>query len=144
MATTYKMQTGCKVVAKTLAEQLLEATPTRKAAQLRVLFPIIEERLAAGLSISEVLGILRTGGLMLTEATFKSYLYRLRKERKLHQPASKLKRNLEEPVRLAEMSASGSIPMSPQALNHLMQPDSIAQAEEMARYEKLAKRRKRR
>jgi hypothetical protein len=61
----------------------------RKAKRLQSLWPTIEEKLAEGVSHSEILGLLNESGFDLTERTYKSYLYRYRKRRRTtgRQPA---------------------------------------------------------
>ena len=63
------------------AFQHLEAG--RKAKQLQSLWPTIEQKLAEGVSHAQILGALNENGLDLTERTYKSYLYRLRKRRRM-------------------------------------------------------------
>jgi predicted NBD/HSP70 family sugar kinase len=50
-----------------------------KAARLRSVLPEIEQRLAAGARIADVVQTLNEHGLAITTATLKSYLYRFRK-----------------------------------------------------------------
>ena len=60
-----------------LAIETLEAGT--KAARLRILMPDIEERLTAGVRISDLVRTLSENGLPISTATLKSYLYRFRK-----------------------------------------------------------------
>src|SRR5580698_2822763 len=60
-----------------LAIEKLEAGT--KAARLRSLMPEIEQRLAAGARISDLVRTLNENGLPISTATLKSYLYRFRK-----------------------------------------------------------------
>ena len=78
-----------------LAIEKLEAGT--KAARLRVLMPEIEQRLAAGTRIADVVQVLNTNGLPISTATLKSYLYRFRKAAKEDMP-------LGMPARLKEES----------------------------------------
>ena len=57
----------------------------RKAKRLRSLWPTIEEKLAEGVSHAAVLATLNEGGFDLTERTYKSYLYRFRKQRRANE-----------------------------------------------------------
>ena len=59
-----------------------------KAARLRSVLPEIEQRLAAGARIADVVEALNRSGLPITTATLKSYLYRFRKAAQETQPAS--------------------------------------------------------
>ncbi len=59
---------------------------TSKARRLQSLWPAIEDKLAAGVSHAEILGHLNDNGFELTERTYKSYLYRYRKQRRTTGP----------------------------------------------------------
>jgi hypothetical protein len=61
-----------------------------KADRLREVWPEIEQKLARGASHAHVLRALNEDGYELTERTYKSYVYRLRKERRW--PDSKVPR----------------------------------------------------
>jgi predicted NBD/HSP70 family sugar kinase len=50
-----------------------------KAGRLRALMPEIEQRIAAGVRIADIVRTLNANGLQITTATVKSYLYRFRK-----------------------------------------------------------------
>ena len=61
-------------------EKALKELPIeRKARRLRVLWPLIEAKLAEGVSHSAVLDLLNRNGFDLTEGTYKNYLHRFRK-----------------------------------------------------------------
>lgn len=61
-------------------ERALKELPIeKKARRLRVLWPLIEAKLAEGVSHSAVLELLNRNGLDLTEGTYKNYLHRFRK-----------------------------------------------------------------
>jgi hypothetical protein len=61
-------------------EQALKQLPIeKKARRLRVLWPLIEAKLAEGVSHAAVLDFLNRNGFELTESTYKSYLRRFRK-----------------------------------------------------------------
>jgi predicted NBD/HSP70 family sugar kinase len=67
-----------------LAIEKLEAGT--KAARLRMLMPEIEQRLAAGTRIADLVQALNTNGLPISTATLKSYLYRFRKTARADAP----------------------------------------------------------
>src|SRR5580698_962451 len=67
-----------------LAIEKLEAGT--KAARLRALMPEIEQRLAAGARISDLVRTLNDNGLPMSTATLKSYLYRFRKAAREESP----------------------------------------------------------
>lgn len=55
-------------------------TPVTKAARLRAYLPLIEEKLAAGVRLAEILAVLKANGLDVSKATFRSYRQRHRKK----------------------------------------------------------------
>ena len=65
-----------------LEEALAELPVEKKARRLRVLWPLIEAKLAEGVSHAVVLEFLNRNGFELTEGTYKSYLHRFRKLRR--------------------------------------------------------------
>ena len=72
----------------TFEHALQQLTAGRKAKRLLSLWPAIEEKLVEGVSHAQILRALNESGLELTERTYKSYLYRYRKRRRLssHDP----------------------------------------------------------
>ncbi|CAM2156612.1 HTH marR-type domain-containing protein [Pararobbsia alpina] len=64
---------------RTLRRAVEETEAGTKSARLRQVMPEIEQRLAAGARISDVVETLNRNGLPITIATLKSYLYRFRK-----------------------------------------------------------------
>jgi predicted NBD/HSP70 family sugar kinase/biotin operon repressor len=64
---------------RSLHQALEKIEAGSKAARLRTLMPEIEQRLAAGVRIIDVVQTLTENGLPITSATLKSYLYRFRK-----------------------------------------------------------------
>lgn len=61
-------------------EQALEhLRAEKKASRLRILWPLIEAKLAEGVSHAAVLELLNRNGFDLTQGTYKSYLHRFRK-----------------------------------------------------------------
>jgi hypothetical protein len=69
-------------VRKISAKPLEELAISTKADCLRSVWPLVEKKLASGTSHADVLRALNEGGFELTERTYKSYVYRLRKERR--------------------------------------------------------------
>ena len=68
-------------------EKALKELPIeKKARRLRVLWPLIEAKLAEGVSHAAVLEFLNRNGFDLTEGTYKNYLHRFRKTQRA--PAS--------------------------------------------------------
>ena len=65
-----------------LEEALRGLSAGRKAPRLYRLLPAIEQKLAQGISHREILNLLNRHGLVLSERTYKSYLYRYRRRRR--------------------------------------------------------------
>lgn len=63
-----------------VVQALTALEPKTKAAKVREVMPLIEQRISAGVRIVDVLKALRESGIDLTEATLKSYLYRYRQK----------------------------------------------------------------
>lgn len=69
-------------------ERALEQLPIeKKARRLRVLWPLIESKLAEGVSHAAILDFLNRNGFDLTEGTYKNYLHRFRKTQRAPAPA---------------------------------------------------------
>src|SRR5580698_4139717 len=102
-----------------LAIEKLEAGT--KAARLRMLMPEIEQRLAAGARIADVVQVLNANGLPISTATLKSYLYRFRK-------AAKEDTFLDMPAPLNEKSREALRSGPSLASEHGMATASIADA----------------
>ena len=66
-----------------LEEALVQLPVEKKARRLKVLWPLIEAKLAEGVSHAVVLEFLNRNGFELTEGTYKSYLHRFRKLRRV-------------------------------------------------------------
>lgn len=64
----------------TLKAALEALTATTKAGRLRELMPTIEAKVASGVRHEDILDALNSHGFDLTERTYKTYLYRFRKE----------------------------------------------------------------
>ncbi|WP_250469947.1 MULTISPECIES: conjugal transfer protein TraD [unclassified Caballeronia] len=150
-----------------VVQALTALEPKTKAAKVREVMPLIEQRLSAGVRIVDVLKALRANGIDLTEATLKSYLYRYRQKQQVEQETAGQKL----PANVQHSSATGSVsqrhysdsssisdsdlstdsvsheasqgPISMQELDRLMKPDPAEQAEKLARYERLAKQQRR-
>ena len=152
-----------------LIETLTALEPKTKAAKVREVMPVIEQRLAAGVRIADILKALSNGGIELTEATLKSYLYRYRRK---HGRAETARPPAQPGARQTGVSHSDAAlggdsltprpaalppsneadssntplargPISMQELDRLMKPDPAEQAEKLARYERLAKQQRR-
>lgn len=69
-------------------EQLASLPPQTKAGKIRAFMPEIERRLADGVTRQAIIDWLAEGGIVVTPATFKSYLQRYREgNRSQPQPA---------------------------------------------------------
>ncbi|MBV6885937.1 conjugal transfer protein TraD [Xanthomonas euvesicatoria] len=136
-----------------LTQALTAMEPKTKAAKVREVMPVIEQRIAAGVRIADILKTLKDSGIDLTEATLKSYLYRYRKK---HQAKTKGQQSASRTVGMPAPPQPGESesvshetdspetstprgPISMQELDRLMKPDPEEQAKDIARYERLAK-----
>lgn len=122
-----------------LRQALTAMEPKTKAAKVREVMPVIEQKIAAGVRIADIVTVLKDGGVDMSEATLTNYLYRFRKKRKTAGRQA-------EPVGAssAEVPAQAApLPVSMQELDRLMHPDPAGQAEEMAHYERVAKQQRR-
>ncbi|WP_044044174.1 hypothetical protein [Caballeronia insecticola] len=144
-------------------QALTALEPKTKAAKVREVMPLIEQRISAGVRIADILKALRESGIDLTEATMKNYLYRYRQKQQVERETTgqKIQSNAKhasatDPVSQRHYSDSSSItdsdssaqvashrPISMQELDRLMKPDPAEQAEKLARYERLAKQQRR-
>ncbi|PAJ87802.1 conjugal transfer protein TraD [Burkholderia ubonensis] len=134
-----------------LTQALTAIEPKTKAAKVREVMPVIEQRIAAGVRIADILKTLRDGGIELTAATLKSYLYRYRKKgRTVGRPAESVGQR--SAGTLASVQPGDSVsyetepetraprePISMQELDRVMKPDPAKQAEDLARYERIAR-----
>lgn len=134
-----------------LTQALTAIEPKSKAAKVREVMPVIEQRIAAGVRIADILKALKDSGLELTKATLKSYLYRYRKKQRVKmverqvQPVGSRSAGTPTPAPSQESSEPPTPrePISMQQLDRLMKPDPAEQAEKLARYERLAKQQRR-
>jgi hypothetical protein len=138
-----------------LADALKALTPNTKAGKVRALMPLIEEKIDQGVRISEILDVLKAGGLVLSEGTFKNYLHRARRRQQAsagairharksghhQQPAQEAPEPL--PPVPGQQGSPTIAPVSMRELDRIMKPDPAEQANEMARYERLAKQQRR-
>ncbi|WP_197343433.1 conjugal transfer protein TraD [Ralstonia pseudosolanacearum] len=139
-----------------LTQALTAIEPKTKAAKVREVMPVIEQRIAAGVRIADILKALKDSGIELSEATLKSYLYRYRKKqgRAVGRQAEPVgSRSDSAPVstqpgesvsyETEPEPSTSSGPVSMQELDRLMKPDPAKQAEDLAHYERLAKQHRR-
>ncbi|ASN11688.1 conjugal transfer protein TraD [Xanthomonas axonopodis pv. khayae] len=136
-----------------LTQALTAMEPKTKAAKVREVMPVIEQRIAAGVRIADILKTLKDSGIELTEATLKSYLYRYRKKQgkpvgRQAQPVAPRADNAPASTQSGESvsyetdsaeTPTSRGPISMQELDRLMKPDPAELAERAARYERLAK-----
>ena len=78
-----------------LETALLQLATGKKSKRLQYLWPQIEARLASGVSHAQILTALNECGLELTERTYKSYLYRYRRRRRISAARPESSRSLE-------------------------------------------------
>ncbi|AIY44232.1 hypothetical protein LT85_p053 (plasmid) [Collimonas arenae] len=127
----------------TVKQAISEMQPTTKAAKLRSLMPEIERKLAEGVQFKDVLEALKIGGLEFDLATFKTYVYRFRKENVKTVTVSKkpsvgtAETETGQPESAAENSPGE--PVSMQHLSNLMKPDPDQEAADILNYERIAK-----
>lgn len=79
-------------------EALRQLTTGRKAKRLGSLLPVIEQKVAEGITHGEILSLLNAKGFELTERTYKSYLYRYRKRQRNAGRAPIAARLIEQPT----------------------------------------------
>jgi hypothetical protein len=96
-------------------EALRQLTAGRKAKRLGSLLPVIEQKVAEGITHGEILNLLNANGFELTERTYKSYLYRYRKRRRTSGSAISPAKLIEQPKLLTADGAHPSVPTPPVA-----------------------------
>ena len=80
-------------------EKALKELPIdKKARRLRVLWPLIEAKLAEGVSHAAVLDFLNRSGFDLTEGTYKNYVHRFRKTQRAPATAQPVPRRPSAPA----------------------------------------------
>ncbi|MEW4339619.1 hypothetical protein [Chromobacterium vaccinii] len=125
-----------------ITQALMTAEPKSKAAKVRRLMPVIEQKIEEGVELQTILNTLNSQGLDLTMNTFKSILHRHRKAQGRGK-AQSLEPQQQEPAALepeAESAPGGAVSMG--ALHDLMNPDPAEQAAQLDQYERLGRRRK--
>lgn len=129
-------------------EALENIKPKTMAAQIRQLLPVIEKKISDGVRIADITKVLNDSGIQISEGTLKTYLYRFRKQQvpaRTENPATSVSDRAPispaPPKRDTQKPASN--PVSPAALESLMKPDPQTQADDLARYERLAKQQRR-
>jgi hypothetical protein len=134
---------------KYLQQALAAMEPKGKAARLRELLPVIEQKISEGVSLRAILGVLNQGGIELTESTLKSYLYRARKKQ-ANATGDRKGSNSPELGAAAQQSTEhprqdsvATDAISPLLLEKVMKPDPVQEAEEFAHYETIAKHQRR-
>lgn len=92
-----------------------------KAARLRTLMPEIEQRIAAGVRIADLVRTLNANGLRITAATLKSYLYRFRKATRAHHAdeAPRFAADAAAAARLPDDTGTGAATTTPGLLRHI-------------------------
>lgn len=85
------------------ADALDQIAVGKKARRLRILWPLIEAKLTEGVSHAAILDFLNRSGFDLTEATYKSYLYRHRKKQ----------RKQESGIAEKVLTSQGGVPSEP-------------------------------
>jgi hypothetical protein len=133
-------------MAKLDARQVVnQIEPTTKAARLRTVMPDIERKLAAGVRLAQIHQGLVDAGFELTLATLKTYLHRYRKKHAAAgtEPMPMATARLDQRPAGDEPHTAGNTAVSIQELDRLMHPDPAEQATELARYERVARQRRR-
>ena len=153
---------------KQLADALQNTRPTTKSAVIRSLHGLIEDKVRAGVHLSQIVETLNAQGLDINLPTLKSYLYRLRQRRRKNLPGITNTTNNPAPTQTLNdaqtapntpptqashghpsLEASVTTKTTPETqatpadLDALINPDPVAQAEELAGYENLIKRKRR-
>lgn len=124
-----------------LQQALIQMAPKTKAARVRLVLPVIQQKIAEGVRIADILAALQDAGIAISQATLKSYLYRHRKKQaaQVAPPAApRWPAGLARPNNDPAAAAAGDAAVSLPALERLMAPDPVKQAAELARYERLA------
>jgi hypothetical protein len=153
------MQSGCNKDAMRMQSKtndpksaIQHMEPNTKSALNKSMFTNIEDRIKAGVSLVQIVDALNQTGVDISLATLKSYLYRLRKssmQMKERAPSPTLahsdshaKSTLSElePTPTRKGFPDASTPgISPHVLDALINPDPVQQAEDLSKYERLAK-----
>jgi hypothetical protein len=87
-------------------EALCQLSVGNKAKRLQLLWPLIEAKLAEGVSHAAMLDLLNRNGFGLTERTYKSYLYRHRKKQRAREQDGEAKTSKKETQVLSGLATS--------------------------------------
>lgn len=104
--------------------------PRTKAAKVRKYMPEIEQKLAEGASVRDVLTVLNAHGLELTEGTFRHYLHQYRKKQRGNMgehPKPAIADNtasIEPDIPMQDDNTTPSEPISAEELNRVMYPEN--------------------
>lgn len=138
-----------------LQQAISTLSPRSTAARLRPWLPLIEAKLATGVSIADIVVVLNANGIGLSAATFRSYLQRYRQRQV--SPNEKVIAAAEGTGRVALNGSSAVLePATKQDaaplpsrtvleavriddLSRVMQPDPLQQAEQLQVYDRLAR-----
>jgi hypothetical protein len=126
-----------------LHQALSGMAPKTKAARVRLVLPLIEQKIAEGVRIADMLAALHDAGIAISLATLKSYLYRYRKKQAAQAPSAGRAGLASASGDPAPAAAAPAATLSLQALDRLMKPDPARQADELAHYERLARQQSR-
>lgn len=118
------------------AKMLHEIEPKTKAARIKSMHSLIESKIKAGVQIAQIVAILNEAGLDINAVTLKSYLYRLRRGNRsaLPQPTKPI-----SPTVIPSESSGSTESSTIQDIDSIIHQDPISQANELAKYERLAK-----
>lgn len=124
------------------AKMLHEIEPKTKAARIKSIHSLIESKIKAGVQIAQIVAILNEAGLDINAVTLKSYLYRLRRGNRsaLPQPTNPINPiNPINPTIIPSESSRSTGSSTIQDIDSIIHQDPISQANELAKYERLAK-----
>lgn len=112
-------------------QDLANLKPRKISGRVKELMPVIEERLAAGVAMDDIVGVLNKSGITINKATLTVYLSRFRKPKSgkvtfTAKPVEAIKAPSLKPEPTAEETPTTFPDMSP---------------ERMARYEELGRQR---
>lgn len=115
---------------------LTDIEPKTKAARIKNLHDLIESKINSGVHIAQIVEALNAAGLEINVATLKSYLYRLRRKKPPTPLASSPVQNQTVGPEHSETKTSRSTLSD---IDSILNQDPASQAQELARYERLAK-----
>lgn len=118
------------------AKMLHGIEPKTKAARVKSMHSLIESKIKDGVQLAQIVAILNEAGLDINTVTLKSYLYRLRRENRNALPqASNPITPIDAPSESPRSSGSTTI----QEIDSIIHQDPASQANELAKYERLAR-----